>query len=188
MPFRGTALVMAACLSAIAAGGRVLAQSESPEVRMIQAFSRYCVETAAEPALVRRAVEEAATLVPRGTARFPNGGLYESAEILDSVARIDPHERILIRYGKGLDGDGRERFCGVDVAWGQKHRIIAELHAKLAIADGTSTVEKASNGRDEVDITRWTTRVGNSEAVVELRMLTYAAPPGRYLELTVKEQ
>jgi hypothetical protein len=171
-------------LSVVAgAAGGALAQDRTPENRLVQAFSAYCVATAAAPVRVRAAIKSMARL---GEDRWGNGALFETAEILDATARSDPHQRMLITFGQAPNAGGHKRTCQVNVSWGDKAKLISEVVGHLAVAGGVSTV--VTEGRHETDLTRWTVRVGNSEAMVELGMPTYAGAPGRALTLTIDAQ
>jgi hypothetical protein len=154
-----------------------------PERRLVQAFNAYCIATAAEPVRVRAAIGGTARLGLQ-TDRFP-GGHFETAEILDATGRSDPHQRMLIMFGEGRSESGRRRTCQVNVPWGEKAKLVAEVVANLHLADGTSSVVR--EGRFDTDLTRWTIRVGNTEAVVELGMPTFAGAPGRALTLSLEE-
>ena len=107
----------------------------------------------------------------------------DAAEILDSTARSDPHQRMLIYLGRGLGDSGRKRTCQVNMPWGEKAKLVAEVVSNLNLADGTSSVVR--EGEFDTDLTRWTTRIGDTEAVVELGMPTYAGAAGRAFTLTV---
>jgi hypothetical protein len=181
----GCFYVLAPLLAAVAATGSAIAQEVTPERRLVQAFSRYCVATAAEPMLVRAEIERVAPLEPKGRAHYANGGFFESAEILDSTGRSDPHQRMLITFGQGLGDSGRSRTCQVNLPWGDKAKLIAELVGSLALADGTSSVVR--EGEFDTDLTRWATRIGRTEAVVEFGMPTYAGAAGRALTLSLEE-
>lgn len=172
-------------LAAIAATGSAFAQELTPERRLVQAFSSYCVATAAEPARIQAEVQRVATLVPGISDRWGNGGRFETAEIWDSIGRRDPHQRMLITFGWNLGNSGRKRTCQVNVPWGEKAKLVAEVVSNLNLANGTSSVVR--EGAFDTDLTRWTTRIGNTEAVVELGMPTYASAAGRALTLSLEE-
>jgi hypothetical protein len=175
--------ILAALLAAIAAGS-ANAQEGTPERRLVQAFSAYCMATAAEPLRIQAEVPKVATLVPRTSDRWGNGARTETAEIWDSVGRRDPHQRMLITYGWGFGDSGRKRYCQVNLPWGDKARLVAEVVANLSLADGTSSVVR--EGQYDTDLTRWTTRLGDAEAVIELGMPTYAGAAGRALTLSLE--
>jgi len=185
MPPRGPH-VLAPLLAAIAAAWSANAQERTPEHRLVRAFNAYCVATAGEPVRVRAAIKSTAQLRLVGEDRWGNGAIFVTAEILDSIGRSDPHQRLLIFFGQALGDSGYKRTCQVTMPWGDKAKLIAELADQLTIVGGTSTVVK--EGRFETDLTRWATRVGNAEAVVELGMPTYAGAPGRALTLTIDGQ
>ena len=167
------------------ATGAAQAQARTPENRLVQAFGAYCVATAAAPVRVRAAIKSMARL---GLAedRWGSGALFETAEILDATGRTDPHQRMLITFGQAPDAGGHKRTCQVNVSWGDKAKLISELVDNLAVAGGASTVVK--EGQYETDLTRWTIRVDDIEAMVELGMPTYAGAPGRALTLTIAAQ
>jgi hypothetical protein len=174
---------LAPLLAAVAVTGSAFAQEQTPEYRLVQAFSAYCMATAAEPLRVRAAIGGTARLGLQ-TSRFPDGR-FETAEISDSTGRSDPHQRMLITFGERRGEGGRRRMCQVNVPWGEKAKLVAEVIANLSVANGSSTV--VQEGRFDTDLTRWTTRVGTTEAVVELGMPTFAGAPGRALTLSLKE-
>jgi len=68
--------------------------------------------------------------------------------------------------------------------WGDKATLVAEVVANLNLADGTSSVVR--EGEFDTDLTRWTTRIGNTDAVVEFGMPTYAGAAGRALTLSME--
>jgi hypothetical protein len=173
---------LAPLLAAVAAMGPAVAQERTPERRLVQAFSAYCVGTAAEPVRVRAAI---ASIARPGleVERYPDAS-FETGEILDSTGRSDPHQRMLIYFGERLTGRGRSRICQVNVPWAEKAKLVAEVVAKLSLADGTSSVIR--EGQYDTDLTRWTTRIGDTEAVVEFGMPTFAGAAGRALTLSVE--
>jgi hypothetical protein len=63
---------------------------------------------------------------------------------------------------------------------------MAEVVANLNLVDGTSSVVR--EGQYDTDLTRWTTRIGGTEAIIELGMPTYTGAAGRALTLTVDGQ
>jgi hypothetical protein len=169
----------------MAATAPVCGDDRTSEQRLVQAFVKYCVDTAADPDL-RAQIEKGAPLKMAGETRFASGRPFiDSAEILDSTAHRDPHQRMLITYGHGLGDSGRKRTCQVNVPWGEKDKVIAEVVSNLSLADGTSTVVR--EGRYDTDLTRWTIRIGETEAVVEFGMPTYAGAAGRVLTLSLEE-
>jgi hypothetical protein len=172
-------------LAAIASSRSALGQDRTHERYLVEAFRTYCVATAAEPARIQAAIETRETFKPDVVA-FANGGRILSAEILPSTGRSDPHQRMLIRYGWGLGDSGRKRSCQVNLPWGEKAKLVAEVVSNLNLAHGTSSVVR--EGQYETDVTRWTTRIGDTEAVVEFGMPTYAGAAGRALTLTVDGQ
>jgi hypothetical protein len=176
----GGLYVLAAVLAALAAAATAFAQEQTPERRLVQAFSAYCIATAAEPLRVRTAIQHVARL---GVAleTYPDAR-FETAEILDTTGSSDPHQRMLIYFGER--DAGHSRICQVNVPWGEKAKIVAEVVANLTLAGGTSTVTR--EGQFETDLTRWTTRIGNAEAVVEFGMPTYAGASGRALTLSLE--
>jgi hypothetical protein len=174
--------LLGALQATLPAGASANAKDSTPERRLVQAFDTYCVATAAEPVRVRAAIASIARLGSE-VDRYPDA-LFETAEILDSIGRSDPHQRMLISFGERLSGSGRSRICQVNVPWGEKAKLVAEVVTKLSLADGTSTVIRES--RFETDLTRWTTRVGGTEAVVEFGMPTYVGAAGRTLTLTLE--
>jgi len=180
MPPRGC-YVLVQLLAAIAVVGSASAQDRTPEGRLVQAFGTYCIATAAEPSRVRTAIERIARF---GVAieAYPDAR-FETAEIVDPTGRSDLQQRMLIHFGES--DAGRRRTCQVNVPWGDKDKIVAEIVGSLTLAGGTSTVVR--EGRYETDLTRWTTRVGSTEAVVEFGMPTYAGAAGRALTLTTEE-
>ena len=122
---------------------------------------------------------------------------YESNSVRQSVfhgdggdfgfnRRSDPHQRMLIYLGQGFGDSGRKRTCQVNMPWGEKATLVAEVVANLNLADGTSSVVR--EGEFDTDLTRWTTRIGNTEAVVEFGMPTYAGAAGRALTLSLEAQ
>jgi hypothetical protein len=184
MPSRGHCVLLP-ILAAMAASMSALAEDQTPERHLVEAFRAYCVATAAEPARVRAAIETKGKLEPRGLVYLVNGGEIQSAEILPSSGRSDLHQRMLITYGRGLGDSGRKRSCQVNLPWGEKAKLVAELAAAdLSLGDGTSTVVR--EGQFDTDLTRWTTRIGDKEAVVELGMPTYAGAAGRALTLSLE--
>ncbi len=180
----GCLYVLVPLLAAVAATGSAFAQERTPERHLVEAFRAYCVATAAEPARVWAAIEKMGKIEPRESAHLANGGRIQSAEVLPSTGRSDPHQRMLITYGWGLGDSGRKRSCQVNLPWGEKAKLIAEVLGNLNVADGTSHV--VQEGRFDTDLTRWTTRVGDTEAVIELGMPTYAGAAGRALTLSVE--
>jgi hypothetical protein len=151
---------------------------------LVEAFRAYCVATAAEPARVQAAIETKGKHEP-DVATFMNGGKILSAEIWPSTGWNDPHQRMLITFGWGLGDSGRKRSCQVNVPWGEKAKFVAEVTADLSLGEGTSTVIR--EGQFDTDLTRWTARVGNTEAVVEFGMPTFAGAPGRAITLSLEE-
>jgi hypothetical protein len=93
---------------------------------------------------------------------------------------------MLITYGWGFGESGRKRYCQVNLPWGDKATLVAEVVANLNLADGTSSVVR--EGEFDTDLTRWTTRIGNTDAVVEFGMPTYAGAAGRALTLSLEAQ
>jgi len=91
---------------------------------------------------------------------------------------------MLIYLGQGLGDSGRKRTCQVNMPWGEKATLVAEVVANLNLADGTSSVVR--EGEFDTDLTRWTTRIGNTDAVVEFGMPTYAGAAGRALTLSME--
>jgi hypothetical protein len=176
--------VLATLMAAIAAMAPVCAQDRTPEQRLVQAFVKYCVGTSADPALLRDQIEKGAPLKPYGETRFANRAFIDQVEILDPAARSDPHQRMLIYLGQGLGDSGRKRSCQVSMPWGDKAKLIAEVAGYLKVADGSSTV--IQEGQSNTDLTRWTTRIGDNEAVVELGMPTFTGAPGRALTLSLE--
>jgi hypothetical protein len=176
--------VLAPLLAAGSATVSAIAQERTPERRLVQAFNAYCIATAAEPVRVRA---EIASTARSGldVERYPDAS-FETAEILDSTGRSDPQQRMLIYFGEQLNGLGRRRICQVNVPWGEKAELVAEVVAKLSLADGTSSVIR--EGQYDTDLTRWTTRVGAVPAVVEFGMPTFAGAAGRALTLSLEEQ
>ena len=57
------------------------------------------------------------------------------------------------------------------------HRFLAGIYSVVVL-----------EGQSEMELTPWTARVGDTEAVVELRVPTYAGAPGRILTLRVGGQ
>jgi hypothetical protein len=179
MPPRGS-YVLAQLLAAVAIAGSASAQDRTPERRLVQAFSTYCIATAAEPLRIRTAIEHIARF---GAAieTYPDAR-FETAEIVDTTGRSDPQQRMLIYFGESEAG--RRRICQVNVPRGEKAKIVAEAVRNLTLSDGTSTVIR--EGQFEMDLTRWTTRVRNTEATVEFGMPTYAGAAGRALTLSLE--
>jgi hypothetical protein len=182
MPFRGRRILVA-MVAAMAAAAPVCAQDLAPEQRLVQAFVKYCVETSADPDL-RADIERGAPLKLAGETRFAGRRPFiDSAEILDSTARSDPYQRMLIYLGQGLGGSGRQRSCQVSLPWGSKPKLIAEVVRTLTMAEGTSSVINEG----WTDLTRWTIQIGGKEAVIELGLPTNAGIPGRALTITLEE-
>lgn len=187
MPSVGST-VLTRLLPAIAASafaGSAASQSLSPERRLVQTFRTYCVATAAEPARVHIAIHKMADLSRVNIVNYGSGDIVESTEILDSIGRIDPHQRLLIAFGKRPAAKGRSRICQVNVPWGEKAKLIAEVVGSLAVADEASAVVR--EGQFDTDLTRWTIRIGDTVAVVEFGMPTYAGAAGRALTLSLEE-
>src|SRR5262245_57647614 len=186
MPPPGSSM-LTQILAAVAAGAlawSATAQSLPPEHRLVQAFRTYCVATAAEPVRVRAAIASTARS-GLDVQRYPDA-LYEAAEILDATGRSDQHQRMLIYFGERLSGGGRSRICQVNVPWGEKAKLVAEAVSLLSLADGKSAIVR--EGQFDTDLTRWTTRVDNIEAVVELGMPTFDGAAGRALTLSLEKQ
>jgi hypothetical protein len=176
-------LYVASMVAALAVTGSAFAQDRTPERRLVQAFIKYCVETSADPDL-RAEIEKGAPLKLVGETRFAGGRPFiDSAEILDPTARRDPHLRMLIYLREG--GFGHKRTCQVNMPWGEKAKVVAEVVSDLRLADGTSSVVR--EGEFDTDLTRWTTRIGDKEAVIEFGMPTYAGAAGRALTLSLEE-
>jgi hypothetical protein len=170
-------------MAAMTAITPVVGQERTPELRLVEAFIRYCVGNSAEPDL-RAEIEKGAPLKLVGEARFYGSRPFiDVAEILEPTARSDPYQRMLIYLGKGLGDGGRRRSCQVSLPWGSKPRLIAEVVRTLTMAEGTSSVINEGH----TDLTRWTTRIGGKEAVIELGMPTNVGIPGRALTLTLEE-
>jgi hypothetical protein len=172
--------VLAALAAATAAAGTAVAQDGTPERRLVQAFSMYCIATAAEPVRVRAAIGRIARF-GMDIETYPDAR-FETAEILDTTGRSDLHQRMLIYFGES--DAGSRRTCQVNVPWGEKAKIIAELVGNLTLTGETSSVIR--EGQFETDLTRWKTRVGNTEAAVEFGMPTYAGAAGRALTLSLE--
>jgi hypothetical protein len=172
-------LIAACLLAAIVAAGSVSAQDRTPERRLVEAFSTYCIATAAEPLRVRTAIERIARF---GALQTYPDARFETAEILDATSSSDPHQRMLIYFGES--DAGHRRICQVNVPWGEKAKIVAEVVRNLTLAGGTSTVTR--EGQFETDLTRWTTQIGKTEAVVEFGMPTYVGASGRALTLSLE--
>ena len=92
---------------------------------------------------------------------------------------------MLIYFGEFAGTTGRKRTCQVTLPWGDKAKLVAGVVAALSLADGTSAVIK--EGQFDTDLTRWTTRIGDTEAVVEFGMPTYAGAAGRAFTLSLEE-
>jgi hypothetical protein len=171
-------------LAASAVSGSALAQDRTHERYLVEAFRTYCVATAAESGRIQAAIGTRGTFKP-DVVSFANGGRILSAEIQPSTGRSDPHQRMLITYGWGLGGSGRKRSCQVNLPWGEKAKLVAEVVSTLNLTDGTSSVVR--EGQFDTDLTRWTTRIGDTEAVIELGMPTYTGAAGRALTLSLEE-
>jgi hypothetical protein len=182
----GGAFVLIALLAAVGVTTPATAQEKTPERRLVQAFHAYCIATAAAPGRVQTEIGKVAKFESRAIMRHANGGHLESGEVVDAVGQRDPHQRMLVAFGWGLGESGRRLTCQVNMPWGEKTKLVAELVANLSLADGTSSVIR--EGQYDTDLTRWTTRIGNAEAVIELGMPTYAGAAGRALTLTVDGQ
>jgi hypothetical protein len=176
--------VLAPFLAAIAATGSAYAQEQSHEHRLVQAFSAYCIATAAAPGRVEAEIKKVARLDLKGIATYHSGGYLQTAEVVDAVGKGDLHQRMLVSFGWGLGDTGRTRTCQVNMPWGEKAKLIAELIGSLKVDEGASSVIR--EGQYETDLTRWVTRVGNTEAVVELGLPTFAGAPGRALTLSLE--
>jgi hypothetical protein len=117
-------------------------QTTTPENRLVQAFRACCIETRAEPELVRAEVERARSQIQKGVAKFTSGGAsdrwpggaYDTLEVSDS---IDPHDRLTVGFGGPIGGPGRH--CEVKSPWGKIREIVSAL-AAAGIADDASTV------------------------------------------------
>jgi hypothetical protein len=177
--------VVAQLLAAIATAESTVAHEVAPERRLVQAFHSYCIATAAAPGRVQAEIEKAAKFKLDGIATFPNGGHLESGEVLDAVGQRDPHQRMLVAFGWGLGERGRKRTCQVNMPWGDKVKLVAEVIGSLNMAEGTSSVIR--EGQYDTDLTSWTIRIGDAEAVVEFGMPTYAGAAGRALTLSLEE-
>jgi hypothetical protein len=182
--------VLALGFAGVASVGSAFAQTMTPEVRLVEAFRTYCIETRAEPELVRAEVERTRSLLPKGVAKFTSGGSsdrwpggsYDTMEVSNS---IDPHDRMTVGFGGFYGGPGRR--CEVTSSWGEIQKIVAAL-AAAGIADERSAVAFDGEIRPNDDHGRWKIRLGASEAVVELRGSTAKGMPGRSLTLTVGGQ
>jgi hypothetical protein len=184
MPFRWPHSLVA-LVAAMAATAPVFGQDQTPEQRLVQAFVKYCVGTSADPDLLRAEIENGAPLKVAGQTRFAGGRSFiDSAEILDPAGG-DPHQRMLIYFGQGLGDSGRKRTCQVNMPWGEKVKLITELVGSLSLTDRRSTVVR--EGGFDTDLTRWTTRLGKTEAVVEFGMPTYDGAAGRAFTLSLEE-
>jgi hypothetical protein len=177
--------LLAPPLVALATAGAAFAQQQTPEHRLVQAFRSYCIATAAAPGRVEAEIEKAAKFESKAVVRFANGGRLESVEVLDAVGQRDPHQRMLVAFGWGLGDSGRRRSCQVNMPWGDKAKVVAEVVSSLNLADGTSSVIR--EGEFDTDLTRWTTRIGDTGAVVEFGMPTYDGAAGRALTLSLEE-
>jgi hypothetical protein len=94
---------------------------------------------------------------------------------------------MLVEVGSGLGDSGRRRTCRVNMPGGDKVRLLAETAANLATGDGASDVVK--EGGFKIDVTRWTIRIGDTDALIELgSMPTFAGAPRLALRLTVEGQ
>jgi hypothetical protein len=179
-----TRLITVLPMVAIAAAPMAYAQEQTPERRLVQAFSAYCITTSAEPGRIGAAIKAQGSFQPN-VATFKNGGRILSAEVMPRTGWTDPHQRLVITYGWGLGDNGRKRSCQVNLPWGDKAKLVAEVVANLNLAGGASSVVR--EGQYDTDVTRWTTRIGSLEAVIELGMPTYSGAAGRALTLSLEE-
>jgi hypothetical protein len=188
MPSVGS-IMLAWLLAAIAAStlfaGSATSQSLSPERRLVEAFRKFCVATAAEPVRVHAAIDEMVDLSRPDIISYGSGDVVWSTEILDSIGRTDPHQRLLITFGSRPGVNMRSRICQVNVPWGEKAKLVSEVVTSLNLADGTSSVVR--EGQYDTDLTRWKTRIVDTEAVIELGMPTYSGAAGRALTLSLTE-
>src|SRR5262245_40335287 len=121
-------------LAAIIITGPAVAQERMPERRLVQAFRSYCIATAAAPGRVQAEIEKTARFESKEVVRYPNGGRLELGEVLDAVGQRDPHQRMLVAFGWGLGESGRKRICQVNVPWGEKAKLLAEVVGNLNMA------------------------------------------------------
>ena len=167
-------------VAAVVIGGQpAAAQAPDIETRLVQAFQRYCMATAADPTQFEGMLVE--------TGRNLHVGLPETvSKGFQLVLDGDPHRRIQVDYVVEIGPDRPSRMCRVDVAYADIPLVRASLARALMLVDGTSM--SILEGRYETEVTQWITRIGNTDAVIEFHAPTYANAPGRSLALIVRGQ
>jgi hypothetical protein len=164
---------------AIVGSGSAPAQAQAAETRFVQAFRTYCMVTAADSARFNAMLRERSRTWREG---FP----VSVTRGMELVTDGDPHQRLLVDYGVDVGPNGPMRTCSVDIAYADNALVLASLSRDLLVGNGTSTI--ILEGKYETEVTRWTTRIGNTDAVIEFRIPTYANAPGRTLALIVPGQ
>ncbi len=152
--------------------GMAAAQEPTPEMRLVQAFQTYCMATAADAKRVAADLREVGQTHVRGA-------LAERTMGLDLVIKKEPYSRVRILFD-GPPG-GPTDTCRVDV-WPEPvdlRIVLAALERDLGLGPGVSTVlpERRHNphsggGHPRIELTRWKTRLDDTEAEIELRTTT----------------
>jgi hypothetical protein len=92
--------------------------------------------------------------------------------------RGDPHSRLSLEI---FLTNGVPQTCTIGAVWPEKSEILAALAASTVLGEATSILDRG------FEITSWPIRANGASAVVELRVPTYAAEPGRTLTIRFGE-
>jgi hypothetical protein len=144
------------------AGGR--AEDATATGRMVQAFRQYCIDTDLTRFLAG---------IPKVPGDWKMGSEEDRWETRLMVPG-DPHSRLTLSINWT---NGIAHTCTVSAVWPEKSEIIRALAARMVLSEATSTLDERS------EITSWTIRARGASAVVQLRVPTYAAEPGRSLTI-----
>jgi hypothetical protein len=154
----------------------VSAQAPSVESRFVQAFQSYCIATKVD---LEHLKPEAGRPKVGAPSILQGPSIYWEWRGFEFKLENDPHRRLEIQFGKGLSE--LPRTCTVSVAFADALLVVAALTHDFGA--GTSVLE--GEGQFKTELTSWTTRVGTTEAVVELRVPPYSGAAGRTLTFLV---
>jgi hypothetical protein len=156
-------LLAAALIASMLATAAGRAQDVTATERMIQAFRQYCIDTDL-------------TRFRAGVPKVPGDWKMRSEDRWDTRWMMpgDPHSRLTLSI---YWTNGLAHTCAVSAVWPEKSEIIRALSASIDLGEATSTLD------DRSEITSWTIRAHGASAVVQLRVPTYVAEPGRSLTI-----
>lgn len=183
---RNGSLVPLLFAAAVAGTTPLHAQEQTVEDRLLHAFQKYCVNSLGDPALTGFELRKLGwTEGPGGVDHFAEDGKYW---ITVHTSWIEQHKVALRRLHVDMVEGAKipTRTCQVSVPFADKAAIGFALVRHLALGEPTSPV--ASETSSETELTRWTMRVGRSDATVEFRTPIYSGAPGYSLTLIIQRQ